>query len=297
MSLSRPVLRNPTTRFMQWGGGAEAITEKDEAGNKTTSYEGGKVSYWDKEANDGDGENILVDLPLAFIVLDQLATITGFSKALNSGYWSNEVKDLSKQELVMRSKNGVVARGLYKNIKDEVKAAGGKYTASVYIAFYNDERELVLGHIKFAGGALNEWIEFQKRVDVSKAAVTLAVNPEVKKNGTTYYFVPQFDSMKISAATLENAKKVDAELQNYLDVYFTRTPDEEEPIADEDDDATDIHNIEGVDKPAPKKEVEIENLDDGAEVTEDETPPAKPAKPASPKAKKDENINLHDVEF
>jgi hypothetical protein len=251
MSLSRPVLRNPANCFMQWGGGAEAVG-KDEEGK--VIYEGGKVSYWDKDANDGEGENVEVALPLTFIVLDELSTITGFNKATNSGFWSNEVKNLTKEELVVRNKNGVVARGKYKDIADEIKAQGAKYTKSIYIAFYNDEKELVLGHLKLAGAAMSEWINFQKRIDVSKAAVTLSVNPKVQTNGNIKYFVPAFDSMKISTATLEAAKQVDAQLQDYLDVYFAREADLEEVTTADDlvdeDDNSDIHNLPGIDTPA-----------------------------------------------
>lgn len=297
MSLSRPKLRNPATRFMQWGGGAEAVGKDDK--NKTI-YEGGKVSYWDKEANDGEGENIEVDLPLTFIVLDELHTITGFNKASQSGFWSNEVMDLNNGILVVRNKNGVVARGKYADIKDEIKSQGAKYTKSIYIAFYNEEKELVLGHLKLSGAAMSEWIDFTGRIDISKAAVTMDVDPKVKKNGTIYYFVPEFSSMKISNTTLQLATKLDAQLQNYLDSYLAQKPD-----ADDTEYAT---SAEELDEQGKKDDVEIKDIDepvtlgdgtpvDGNEAEKPSEPQKPAAKPAAKEKKGDDSINLHDVEF
>jgi hypothetical protein len=106
--------------------------------------------------------------------------------------------------------------------------------------------------------------------------------------------------MKISAATLQTATKLDDQLQTYLDAYLARKPDADEPAEDADD----IHNIEGLDTPA--KDVEIEDIDepvtlgDGTPVAGNEAEePSEPQKPApkSQSNKGDESINLHDVEF
>jgi hypothetical protein len=296
MSLSRPNLKNPATRFMQWGGGADNVGTKQEP-----EWEGGKVSYWDKEANDGEGENIEVALPLTFIVLDELHTITGFNQATKSGFWSNEIRDLANDTLVVRNKSGIVAKGKYADIKDEIKSDGAKYTKSIYIAFYNEEKELVLGHLKLSGAAMSTWIEFTKKVDVSKAAVTLDIDPNVKKNGNINYFVPKFGSMKISQQTLQAATKLDADLQDYLDAYLSRKPDTEETEY-----ATSAEELDA----QGKKDVEIEDIEepvtlgDGTPVDDNEadepnepqTPAPKPA--AKAKATKEPHpTNLNDVEF
>lgn len=299
MSRSRPQLKNPATVFLEFKGGAEPVG-KDE--NGVMQYEGGKLQYYDKSANEGDGETVEVDMPFTFLVLDELTTITGFSKELNSGFYSNEVKDTNKQELVVRNKNGIFARGLYKNIKDELKAAGAKYTRSVYIGYFNAEKELVLGHIKFAGSAFSAWLELNKRVDIYDAAISISVNPKVQTNGTTKYFEPQFETIKISEATGKLADKLDVELQKYLDIYFERGPEIDAEVDEDDDDDNDIHNIPGVDKPAdaPAAPTSDETLEDGTSTDAEQEAPQKPSnKPATAakKAKAADEPKLNDVEF
>ena len=124
MSRSNPTVKNPATRFFQWRGGAEAFKAKD---GKTT-HEGGRVTWYDKEAQQ---ENEMA-LPMTFIVLDELTTITGYSEKDQSGFWSNEVRNLSNEKLIVKTKSGTVARGVYGDISENIKGRGAKYAVSAY---------------------------------------------------------------------------------------------------------------------------------------------------------------------
>lgn len=263
MSLSNPQVKNPATRFMQWRGGEDG---------------GGRVTWYDKEAE----EEKEMKLPFSFIVLDELTTITGFSEKDHSGFWSNEVRNTMTDELVVRTKAGIVARGLYGKISESIKAKGAKYATSVYIAFKDESGELVIGNFKVAGAALTAWIEFKKKFDVSQCAVYLNDKPKKGKKGSTTYFIPVFEGQELGDATKKAAIRLDEDLQRYLNTYLSRKPDIEETVDTDDDDIEieDIHDIEGLDKPA-----------------EPETPAEAPAPAAAPKETGDKTINLKDVPF
>jgi len=276
MSLSNPTTKNPATRFIQWRGGADG---------------GGRLTWYDKEA----GEENEISLPFSFIVLDELNTITGYSESARSGFWSNEVRNMMTDELVVRTKAGIVARGLYGKISDQIKAKGAKYAKSVYIAFKDESGELVIGNVKIAGAALTQWIEFQKKFDVSQCAVFITDTPKKGKKGATTYFMPVFEGQNLNDNTKQQAIKLDEELQRYLTNYLQRKPDLDDNGTTEEDDEPedDIHNIPGVDSPAKKADdVEIEDLDKASAGKET---PAEDAKPAATTAAKPSN--LKDVEF
>ena len=80
MSRSKPATTTPCKRFFEWSGGT------------------GTLHYYDKEKKD----RVEVKLPFTFLILDELATITGFCEQDSSRYWSNEVRSISKDELVVK---------------------------------------------------------------------------------------------------------------------------------------------------------------------------------------------------
>lgn len=271
MSRSNPTAKNPAVRFMQWRGGAEAF--KDDKGK--TKHEGGKITWYDKEAE----EEREVALPFSFLVLDELNTITGFSEKDHSGFWSNEVRDLKNDKLVVKTKSGTVASGVYEDIKEIVKAKGAKYTKSVYIAFKDEEGEMQIGHLKISGAALTAWIEFQKKFDVMQCAVQITDEPKLEKKGTNYYFSPVFEGQNVSEASDKAAKVLDEQLQQYLTTYLSRRPTE---TADAEADEVVDDDVD-----------EDENLDEEEDTQADESP----AKPAPSKSKDEDKINLADVPF
>lgn len=208
------------------------------------SVSGGTVHYYDKES----GQNVDVPVPLEFVVLDQLGTIKGFSDNDQSGFWSNEVKSSGNDPFTVRTKTGVKATGLWKDIKHEPAVQGAKFNASVYIAHKSGDG-LVISNVAFQGAALNAWIEFiqaNKGVMKGKAKVVLSGFDDAKK-GAVKYQVPRFETAEITASEVEVATDLDRELQAYLAQYFNyKAADATEPdavVAEADEDTIDLNDI------------------------------------------------------
>lgn len=189
-------IKNPAVRFFEWSGSH------------------GKLKYFDKSIGE-KGENVFIDLPFTFLVLDQLTTITGFNDKLQLGYWSNEIRNTKTGLLTVRTKQGIMIEGLYESVKN---LNGARYTKSIYIAFREGD-ELVIGNFKASGIAISEWIEFSKFADLYKDAVVIA-DKETRKKGATTFFAPVFQTRPTSDATNDQAMELDKELQVYLTEYF-----------------------------------------------------------------------------
>jgi hypothetical protein len=206
-------IENPSKRWFQWSGGT------------------GTLSCYDKDKK----ENVPVELPFKFLLLDELHTISGYNDGAGKGLYSNEVKDLQKEVLNVKMDKQTIAVGLYKDIKDKVKAEGGKYTKSCYIAYY-EGKELCIGNIKMSGSSLSggkykqgkeeiemgAWMEFSKEKQLYKMAVEMSLNPQDCKKGATTYKIPQFKLIPIKEETNQIALDLTRELNSYLDVYIQR---------------------------------------------------------------------------
>jgi len=209
MSRSRPHESNPNpaTRWFEWAGNT------------------GKVRYYDKHAN----EMVDVPLPFTFLLLDELASVRGWHDASDSGIRSNMVRDVKADVLVVKAhKYGVIAEGHYRQIKDRVNAAGGKFTANLYIGYKDATGALQIGTLLLKGVALRSWMEFRQehRKKVYEGAVTLTGYTEGKKGSITYR-APVFGLKDVSTDTHQQATGLDMELQVWLDAYFSRKTDEQ----------------------------------------------------------------------
>jgi hypothetical protein len=219
-------IKNPGTRFFQWSGSD------------------GRVKFYDKETK----ENVFVDLPFTFLVLDKLVTITGYSDEDQSGIWSNEIRNTRFDELTVRTKKGIVKKGLYEEVKTVV---GAKFAQSVYIAFKDDSGNLSIGNFKMSGCAVSAWIEFSKGKDIYSGAVKIVSSEEGKK-GATKFFSPVFELSKVSDETNAAAEELDKQLQDYLRVYLNRK-EEAVAVAASNESYIDQRNAEiaAFDEPAP----------------------------------------------
>lgn len=200
MSLSQERPTNPATRFLE--------------------VKNGKVVYYDKESQ----ENVEVTTPLEFIVLDQLATIKGWSDSDESGYWSNEVKSVGRDVLTVRTSKGIKESGLWREIKGSANLAGAHYRTSIYLAHQSTDG-LAIANLSLKGAALNAWIEFTQKNRVSNVKVVLSGWADGKKGAVTYK-VPVFEAVPLSDAEKEEAKALDRELQSYFNEYFNYTPED-----------------------------------------------------------------------
>jgi DNA-binding transcriptional regulator of glucitol operon len=202
MSISNPKLKNPCSKFIEYSG------------------DSGKFHYYDKD----EEKKIPVKTPIYFVVLDELSTITGFNEKHKSGIFSNEVHSTIEVLRVRTFKGGVSITGKYKEISDEVKAIGGKFTKSVYCMLVGKNVVPELVNFKFKGSAFNGWLD--KKFDVYSYVVGI-VDFEKATKGKTEYLVPVFKPFKLTDEILEDAKKLDVVLQKYLTEYKAQIPEKE----------------------------------------------------------------------
>lgn len=205
--LNRPSSESstPVTKYLSWKSNDKAF------------------AYYDKQ----EKKNVVVELPIKFLFLEHYHTVKGWNDASESGIYSNEVYSIGKEPLTVKAfKGGEIGKGLYKEIKENVKNAGGVYHRSIYAMlpdgeliniqlkgsgvkaysdFYNDNNHLLD----------NQWIEVDKAIDGKKGAVKFST-PNFKIGGT---ITKEEDKLANECANT---------LQTYMDSYFGRTEIETE---------------------------------------------------------------------
>lgn len=170
----------------------------------------GAFVYYDRD----EGKDISIPDPFEFIVLDQLSGVKGWSDEDSSGFWSNEVKSISKDELTVRTSKGVKATGIWKEIKALPALAGARYATVLYVAHQADGG-LDIARIYLTGAALNAWIEFSRgnRIHTGKVIVS---KWEDKKKGAISYKSPVFELVDMSDEESKQATSLDKILQSFL---------------------------------------------------------------------------------
>jgi hypothetical protein len=202
MSFSKPQLTNPSKKFIEWSSDNACFT------------------YFDKDRGE-KGEKVLLSLPVFFIVLDELSTISGFCEKHGTNIFANEVRSTAKEPLLVRTfKGGERLQGLYNDIKSEAKELGGKYTKSVYAMLLTGKgQEPELVNIKLRGAACSAWIE--KKINTGKAVICVKEVSNEKK-GKTEYTVPVFSYAPLTQELTDTATAMDHALQEYLKEYFAQ---------------------------------------------------------------------------
>ena len=172
MSISSSKTTNPAKRFIEWQGGE------------------GFFYYYDKEKQ----EKVKLPKKFQIIALDELATIKGFDERANSGIYSNEVRDTTKDTLTVKNfKGDQIAEGIYQSIKGDIISAGGKYCKSIYGVMVDKKGVGDLVQISIKGSALGPFIDASIRID-DGCVITFGVNPEEKKKGKTVYYEPTYEA-------------------------------------------------------------------------------------------------------
>ncbi len=199
---------NPAVKFYEWSGSE------------------GKLKYYDKETK----KSVLLDLPFTFLPLRRCVAVKGYNGDTETSYWSNEVKDTRTDVLVVQSATGTgdkrkirtEAVGLYKDIKDKVKALGAKYVESLYIASYDKNKKLELCNIQIKGSMLRPWGDIVKSSNIWTSAIKIDSFIEGKKGGVKFK-VPVLKAIsKIKPETNDLAVELDKEIAEYLDAYFLK---------------------------------------------------------------------------
>lgn len=178
-----------------------------------------RFHYYDKEKQEK------VSMPDKFygVILQRFATITGYDDEGNCGIYSNEVRNTTTDELVVKSfKRGVLAKGIYKkDILGKVTAA--KFASSVYVALVNGSganATFKLVNMKFKGAALSAFIDSEaKEGDL----VCFERNDELLKKGASKYYKPTITVVgKAPEEHKETLKALDAKVNEYFAQYSTK---------------------------------------------------------------------------
>jgi hypothetical protein len=190
---------NPATKFIDWKSNDKSF------------------SYYDKDKK----ENVTINLPFTFLVLDEMHTVKGWNDATSSAIYSNEVKFISKEEMTVKPfKGNEIAKGLYKDIKEKIVSAGGHYCKSIYIMLQDG----TLANIQLKGSAVQSWGEFtqKSRTRLSEEWVQVATAREGKK-GAVKFNVPEFTFLRsLSDSESENADEAFNTLESYLKTYLNK---------------------------------------------------------------------------
>ena len=203
----------------------------------------GVFQYYDKTKK----ENVKIDNPVQFIDVAQYSTIVGWNDEKQSSIFSNEVLSVKTPLNVRFQKGGSMVNGIYSEIKDTIKANGGKFAVSVY-AIINEEVVKIL----LKGASLSAWFN-------RPAGDIISVNKFAEeKKGATVYKVPVFEGKEITEAEEEQIRDKYKDLFAYLEAKDKNQVEEEvekdESVQEIPDEAIPTINIEEED------EIKIEDV-------------------------------------
>ncbi|MES2395843.1 MAG: hypothetical protein V4549_07565 [Bacteroidota bacterium] len=221
MSRSNPTadpILNPSKRWFQW--------------DSTTKG----FKYYDKDLpNPKDaskkGANVMVPIPFKFVVLDVLTTVGGFSDKAKGSFYGNEVRNFmgaTKTEIMeVKLKGETVLKGSWDSIKQQAEAMDAKFANSIYIGYFDENKQMQLGNIKLFGSSIGAWIEVVNAVTksgkkISDCAFKVATTNPGKK-GAVEWNEPVFELITVKPETDAKAMELDTELQAFLKSYFSRT--------------------------------------------------------------------------
>lgn len=177
------VSEKPASRYFEW-----ASEEKS-------------FKYYDRDSK----QNVVVSLPMRFLVLKEFHTVKGWDDKSQSGIYSNEVVNISQEFLEVKSfKGGLICKGTYKDIKEQVHASGGHYVKSIYAMDQNGD----VINFQLKGSAVQEWGEsFNKCRNRFADEWVICEKAEERKKGRVNYSVPIFKFNGVTSD--EDAAKAD----------------------------------------------------------------------------------------
>ena len=117
-------------------------------------------------------------------------------------------------------KGNEIAKGLYKDIKDKIVAAGGHYTRSIYIMLEDGS----LANIQLKGSATQQWGDFTQKTR-SRLADEWVIVKDTKdgKKGAVKYSMPGFSFGKsLNESEAKQADDCFDTLEAYLKTYLVK---------------------------------------------------------------------------
>lgn len=234
MSRSKPRMgsKSPIQKYIDFGGGE------------------GNFTYYDKNKE----ETVQVELKNV-IVLDVRNSISGYSQKDSATIGSNLVSNINSEEITVvlygKGKTTTFVKGLYKDIKKDVKDIGGKFTTNVIaLADVGNGQEMV--NIRLAGVGNSSWIGFTSenadyydyalnfsrgvlsKIDKDNKVVPVTAKEEdeldakLKKNPRAprpvwFYVIDIEKGNALTDDEIEMATEQDEKLQAYFDGLSTTT--------------------------------------------------------------------------
>lgn len=176
--------------------------------------------WYDKE-ND---RNVNMNLPAYMIILDTLSCISGYSKKYRSGGFSNEVYNVKKEPLTVKTFNGGFSEtGLYHDIELQLNKTNGLCIHKSLYVLIKDGKDVVMGNIKLKSSAMVEWIEKidNENIDGSKYGIIISKDFSLKymdeKEKEGAYYIPTFTPFEL---TNQDMIAKASEKYNILQNYF-----------------------------------------------------------------------------
>lgn len=238
MSLSNPKAVNPATKFIEFKGDT------------------GEFLYYDKVTE----QKVKIEMPIHFVVLDELSSIKGYNQKIGVGIYSNEIRYIKDEVLNVRSfKGGIQIVGKYQDIKDAALREGGKYCKSVYAMLITGKDQYELVNFQFHGASFSGtsdtsrsgWIG--KKFNNEVYGVTCK-ETEQGQNGAVKFVAPIFEpgwKLDTRPDVLQAAMEMDKKLQAYLKTYLSQSiennansPEGLEPIIENANDPTGMGEFE-----------------------------------------------------
>jgi hypothetical protein len=224
--------------------------------------------YYDKEIE----QEVKVE-SFQLLLLLEMNSISGYLSAEETGVWSNEVANMAKEQITVRTKDSIVATGIYKDIKTQLPA-GAKYTKAGY--FYGsvnggtpDIYRILFSGSSFGGREKKSsedgkkavelekndltggWLEFCNKNKRFEVAVLWKGQTVEGKNGNVVFKAPVLEAGKIEPRHVEMANKNADIVANYLKAKASTPVEEALPSTTSDPEGVYIPEEHDVDDKLP----------------------------------------------
>lgn len=208
--------KNPSSVFLKWKSDEKCF------------------EFWDKQ----NERNVKIELPFKALFLEHYHTVKGWHGATDKGIFSNEVYALGTEILNVKTfgqPSVEIASGIYKEIKDKVKVAGGSYHRSIYLMLEDGAiANLQLKGVSVGGLSpetsldkiqIDGYSEFyNKNKHLLDNQFMVVKSFADGKKGATKFSIPVFEiGENISSEVNDLANESAGILQNYMNEYFGKT--------------------------------------------------------------------------
>lgn len=197
------------------------------------NWKNGKFIAWNRDKQEEEE----ITLPKEFVVIAESYSIKGFLQD-KGGVWSNEIYSFANDPFTIRANNGeILYEGLWKDIKDKVKALGLKVTTNVH--YIDPKKTDVLRTFCVKWAASQEWMNSFSNENRNAEANNTVTLKEVKdgKTWSVTYTYPSFAAVKPLTPEQRNLQQEwGAKLITYKNEVTESEEPEEAPINKYDDD-------------------------------------------------------------